>query len=1251
MSQIDDGLTSLTVRSGGGVQEPALPWQDPRVLRALEEYRAALEAGQPPDRQEFQARYPEIGEALAGCLAALEFVHLVAPELSQPDVGREQDYSSVSPGIRHATPLGDFRLVREVGRGGMGVVYEAEQLSLGRRVALKVLPFASTMDARQLQRFKNEAHAAAQLHHPNIVPVYATGCERGVHFHAMQFIDGQTVAGLIEDLRGNMKREAPSAERGKQGPDPAGVPEPLPAAAIASQLDLPAETSEIHAGMESTVRSALHAPRSTPFFRTVAHLGVQTAAALEHAHSLGVVHRDIKPANLLVETSSPLAPLGPGAGGEGLRLWVTDFGLAHCQSQAGLTMTGDLLGTLRYMSPEQALARRDLVDQRTDIYSLGVTLYELLTLEPPFAGSDQQELLRQIAFEEPLPPRRWNKAIPAELETVVLKAMEKNSADRYGTAEELAEDLRRFLEDRPIRARRPTLLHKLRKWSRRNRAVVGTLLGSLVVLLASLAALFVWRIQERRQQAEDRAAEAQQALERLSQANHLVQSGWFHAGGGQWAKAHDAFNRAVALRPDNSLVWLERGDFYTRLGLWDRAAKDYVKGFALQRPPLPHLWLGHAALSLSERDTEGYRRLCAQMPKHFNPQADYFGQESTIVRAYTLASFPGADWGWALAMGKAMVDRRGNQPWDHTALAMACYRAGQYAEAAQRLRKSLETDPKWLDGCMNYTLLAMTYHRLGRRPEAREALKAAGRWIDNGTYQVCTSGSFVPRTGWHNWLECLVLYREANTLIDGSAPPWDARLQAVRSRALGALGRAQEAAACYDEANQMSPHDVVVRLAGLSPPKDLGQYAKALAQLRRLLERYPKQQAESPRALGQKYCELGRLLTSKNRIQEAAEALDQAIELAPNEWRAWRERSLIFEKLGQWDKAAAHWSKAIDRNPKDVAGWAYRGFVFGHLRKHAKAIDDYSKAIALDPKNASLYNCRAGAYAALGKYPPAIADCSKGIALNSRDAGGYAIQGDAYWHLGKHAQAVIDCSKALALDPKNYTALHYRGNAYQSLGQYDKAIGDYSKTIELDPRDAGARFCRGQAYYSLGQHGKALADYSKAIQLDPIHASVHNGLAWMLATCPDPKFRDPRGAVALAKKAVELAPKDGNNWNTLGTARYRAAKWKAAIEALKQSMKLRSGGNSFDWFFLAMAHWRLDKREKARQWYDRAVHWMEKNQPQDEELCRFRTEAAQLLGIERPPVRQKKTLPPSRPGVRTRPRHELPHLVAERSRA
>jgi serine/threonine protein kinase/WD40 repeat protein/tetratricopeptide (TPR) repeat protein len=453
------------------VRDPAQ--DDPRVVQALEEYLAALEAGPRPDRQAFLARHGEIAAALGRALDGLEFIRTAAPQFPGPgaDEGAE---------VRPEGPLGDFRIVREIGRGGMGVVYEAVQISLGRRVALKVLPFAATLDGRQLQRFQNEARAAAQLHHANIVPVYGVGQERGVHYYAMQFIDGQTLAALLHQLRQRAGREA-AAQGGTPGllselvhdlaaghwtPPPSGAPPDQPTASFSLSAPAPAAGA-----------STEQAIKDTAFFRLVARLGVQVAEALEHAHAQGIVHRDVKPANLLVD----------GAG----NLWVTDFGLAHCQNQAGLTMTGDLVGTLRYMSPEQALGKRVAIDHRTDLYSLGVTLYELLTLEPAFAGSGRQELLRQIAFEEPRRPRRLNRAIPAELEAVVLKAMEKNPADRYASARELADDLGRFLEDKPIRAQPPTFVQRARKWARRHPEAVVTAAAAAVVLLASVAVLSV----------------------------------------------------------------------------------------------------------------------------------------------------------------------------------------------------------------------------------------------------------------------------------------------------------------------------------------------------------------------------------------------------------------------------------------------------------------------------------------------------------------------------------------------------------------------------------------------------------------------------------------------------------------------------------------------------------------------------------------------------------------------------------------
>lgn len=445
---------------------------DPRILQISREYLAELEAGRSPNRQTYLDRYPELADVLSEYLEGIQ----LAQSLRLP---------TADPAPEHtASPLGDFQIVREVGRGGMGVVYEAIQLSLGRRVALKVLPFAAALDSKQLQRFKTEAYAAAQLHHTNIVPVYAVGCERGMHFYAMQLIEGRSIADVIDELRAESKAAEPS---------PQDVNTVI--------------TNTVAQHHESTVnnspagRCSPRSVRTRDSFRTAARIAAEIADALEYAHDSGVIHRDIKPANLLLDSKGAV--------------WVTDFGLALVATDAGLTQTGDVLGTLRYMSPEQASGRREPVDHRTDVYSLGATLYELLTLHPLFPGQDRPALLHQILNEDPRPLRKLDLAIPVELETIVLKSLSKSPTERYATAGEMAADLRRFLDEIPIRARRPQLVDQLRKWMRRHPAVIG---AALILLVCGLIGLGVTtaivarehaKTEEAYQRERQRAAEAE----------------------------------------------------------------------------------------------------------------------------------------------------------------------------------------------------------------------------------------------------------------------------------------------------------------------------------------------------------------------------------------------------------------------------------------------------------------------------------------------------------------------------------------------------------------------------------------------------------------------------------------------------------------------------------------------------------------------------------------------------------------------
>ncbi|MCO6045936.1 protein kinase [Aeoliella sp. ICT_H6.2] len=351
--------------------------------------------------------------------------------------------------------LGDFRIVREIGRGGMGIVYEAEQLSLGRRVALKVLPFAAVLDANQLLRFKNEAQAAASLHREGIVPVYAVGCDRGVHYYAMQLIEGQTLAEWIADQR----HAIGSSQGGKQ-------------------VSLSADTAPV-AELETKKTQA-----SSNSVRRAAELAAEAAESLEYAHEQGIVHRDIKPSNLLVDSRG--------------RAWITDFGLARVEANPALTASGDMLGTLRYMSPEQATGKATDVNHRADVYGLGAALYEMLILRPVHDAKERGRLLKQIADDEPSGLRSLNFQVPIDLETIVLKSLAKDPVDRYDTAGAMAADLRRFLAGNEISARRPGLIERAKRWLRRRPHVAMSLAAIIAVLLiASTVATAISRQSQR----------------------------------------------------------------------------------------------------------------------------------------------------------------------------------------------------------------------------------------------------------------------------------------------------------------------------------------------------------------------------------------------------------------------------------------------------------------------------------------------------------------------------------------------------------------------------------------------------------------------------------------------------------------------------------------------------------------------------------------------------------------------------------
>lgn len=416
-----------------------------------DEFLARFRGGERPSITEYVAGHPDLAQEIRELFPTLVMLERLGP---RPDelASRPTDGDGQTP-----KQLGEYRILREVGRGGMGIVYEAEQVSLGRHVALKVLPSHAVLSPSLLTRFQNEARAAARLHHTNIVPVFGVGEDQGIHYYAMQFIQGHGLDQVLEELRHQRSGALPKErEKSRQS------------GGLSGQSPDPSHADEIPDPFYQSVTGSAtsHSGSQGVFVRSVARMGLQVAEALAHAHSQGIVHRDIKPSNLLLDLHGVV--------------WVTDFGLAK-QAGSDLTQSGDIVGTLRYLAPERFAGT---ADARADIYGLGVALYELLTLRPAFPATDRHRLIHDITHVEPVSPRRLEPRVPRDLETIVLKAMAKEPARRYATADELAADLRRFLDDQPIAARRARVTERAWRWCARRPALASlsaALLLSLVI--------------------------------------------------------------------------------------------------------------------------------------------------------------------------------------------------------------------------------------------------------------------------------------------------------------------------------------------------------------------------------------------------------------------------------------------------------------------------------------------------------------------------------------------------------------------------------------------------------------------------------------------------------------------------------------------------------------------------------------------------------------------------------------------------
>jgi serine/threonine protein kinase len=1098
---------------------------------------ADLRTGREPDLADLAQRYPELADELDAHTA-----QLVA-------VLRCGTGEAAERGVEPPVQLGDFRIIREVARGGMGVVYEAEQLSLRRRVALKVLPFATLLDPLRLRRFRHEAEAAARLHHPHVVPVFAVGCEGGLPYYAMQYIDGNSAAALIGELRRRRGRSvpAPTSEPAHDAPEPAvAVP------------DTPAD-----------------------HFRAVAQWGAQAAEALDFAHQVGITHRDVKPANLLLDRRGDL--------------WVTDFGLARLHGEAELTATGDAVGTLRYMSPEQVLGVKGVADHRVDVYALGATLYELLTLEPSLPGSEREDLFRRLLGDEPRPPRAIDPAIPVDLETVVLKALRKEPAERYPTAKELADDLGRFLDGQPVLARRPTRRERARRWVGRHAvglAVAGgvLLIVSLVLVGSTVMTLRAYR--EAREKAGE--AEAQRELARQT-VDDMASAGareWFEFDAKTFPVQEKFLRRALEFHLE--FVRHRPTDPAARLGL--------AQAFR-------HLADAQHQLGKLTESLDGYGLALAHLAEL--PQEWDRAEEARLERTFCLINrgivlkssgrWPEAlaafDDGIALA-GRLVADRPDQTSCreglvvgllDRSAIR---HEAGDLSAAEADLRQGLAH----LDDLLRV--------RPGHRPYVSQQIRLRSNYAD-----------VLRKTDRSGPAEKAM--REAVESCRGlvRAAPDHRDYQALLGRSLGNLARLLRDTGRAAAAESAAGEAVAIGagLAGKFPA--VAEYQEGLAWDSLLLGELLGHRRQFPAA--------------EESIRKGIAVLEGMLAANPGDTRA-RMRLAYARKLageagraaGRPEAAAADLTEAL-RLYDELAAAVPQNVTSRTERVDCcLALADATEACGRGPRAAEYLRRAAAGIDGLAEHGSAEAVHRFRRDRYNRLSGSWEVAGNLREALEANRRAVEVAEGLVARHPG---VLHYRltcgmeyGNRVYLLARLDepadarawaekavRSLGNLAQdhpTVGLYLTEAAhANGALGALLVRLGEPKEAEAPYRQQRRLLEKLAGApgpaREQLAWLVAYCPLASQRDPAAARVLAERLKSAAEGEPEGRVALAALFNRLGRYQDAAGLLEPLAAQEPEEPIGLWVQLAIARHHLGQKEQAAGWLRRAAAWLRAGRP------------------------------------------------------
>jgi tetratricopeptide (TPR) repeat protein len=769
--------------------------------------------------------------------------------------------------------------------------------------------------------------------------------------------------------------------------------------------------------------------------RLIVRLFRDAARAVDHAHRHGIIHRDLKPENLMVEERE-----------EGWAVVVLDFGLARpIEGGEKLSQSGEVYGTAPYMSPEQA--RGEHLDERADVYALGATMYDVLTGKPPFEAGNLLEVIRKVGNDEPVRPRKLNPRIHRDLETVVLKCLEKDRERRYANARELADDLERFLNSDPIVARPPSTLYRLRMRLSKRKAVVATAAAGLVgmIIVAALILTGHEKVVDARAEAGTHVDLARLKIDQLDQMmrvdeDRTVQIERLASG------AREELDLALRICPEHEEACFEMGRMFALTQRTGKALEFFTRAIKLA-PRQAKAYLGRAALNL-----EIYENL------------RHFGREGRVVNESEKSR---------KVLGQLIEDLKkvralsSEVPLLKYAEGMVLFAKGGYAEAAARFGEYVELAPADAEGWL------WRGHAQGHAKACEEAIQSLTRALK---LRPRLPGAYVLRGIAHYDLnrfdDAIADYTRAIEL-----DPKDSVAHLNRGNAKHMKGLHDEAIADMSKAIDLNPKYAGAYINRGNAKGAKGLHDECLADLSKAIELDPTDDIA--------FCNRGNTYQHKG-LQDAAIAdYDKALELNPKDPKTWTSRGSAKNRKKLFDEAIADHEEALKLDPKYALAYNNRGWAKASKGQHLEAIKDFTRAVELDPKLEVAWGNRAGSRHALGRYDEALVDLEQCVMLDPGDFKNYVNRGVSKQAKGLVDEAIADFTKAIAMEPKDWLAWMNRGYSKSVSGRLDEGIADMTKAIELAPDEKDSYINRGVAYSKKGLEDLAIADHTKVIALDP----------------------------------------------------------------------------------------------------------------------------------------------------------------------